>query len=84
MTSLTSADEASAISPILDADQTPLALHALYHCDDPMAKTLASTQLQRLQKSVNAWKVSDELLHRKVNMESCYFAAQTMRTKIQV
>jgi hypothetical protein len=29
------------------------------------------------------FQVSDELLHRKLNVESCYIAAQTMRTKIQ-
>ena len=27
--------------------------------------------------------MADELLHRKVDVESCYIAAQTMRTKIQ-
>ena len=28
-------------------------------------------------------QLSDELLHRKVDVESCYIAAQTLRTKIQ-
>lgn len=31
---------------------------------------------------VHAWTVADELLHLKRDVESCYFAAQTMRTKI--
>jgi len=47
----------------------------------------------RRSKSINflsmcfqvfAWKIADEMLHQKRNMESCYFAAQTMRTKIQL
>ena len=29
-------------------------------------------------------QISDSLLHQKANLESCYFAAQTLRTKIQV
>lgn len=32
---------------------------------------------------VYAWKVADEMLQQKRDLESCYFAAQTMRTKIQ-
>ena len=28
-------------------------------------------------------QVSDEILHQKPNVESCYIAAQTMRSKIQ-
>lgn len=31
---------------------------------------------------VHAWTTADELLHLKRDIESCYFAAQTMRTKI--
>lgn len=30
-----------------------------------------------------AWKIADEMLQQKKDLESCYFAAQTMRTKIQ-
>jgi transportin-3 len=33
---------------------------------------------------VYAWKVADEMLQQKKDLESCYFAAQTMRTKIQL
>jgi len=68
----------------LDADSAATAVRLLYHCDDPAAKTSASMQLQQLQKSVHAWTVADTLLHRKMDMETCYFAAQTMRAKIQV
>lgn len=30
-----------------------------------------------------AWEISDQLLHRKASLESCYFGAHTIRTKIQ-
>ena len=33
--------------------------------------------------TISILQVADELLHRKVDVESCYIAAQTMRTKIQ-
>jgi transportin-3 len=33
---------------------------------------------------VYSWKVADEMLHQKRDLESCYFAAQTMSTKIQI
>lgn len=31
-----------------------------------------------------AWKIADAMLHEKKDLESCYFAAQTMRTKVQL
>lgn len=30
-----------------------------------------------------AWEISDQLLQLKQDVESCYFAAQTMKMKIQ-
>ncbi|KAG8187901.1 hypothetical protein JTE90_001664 [Oedothorax gibbosus] len=35
------------------------------------------------QAQVYAWKIADELLQQRGDLESCYFAAQTMRTKVQ-
>lgn len=32
---------------------------------------------------VFAWKIADELLARKMDLNSCYLAAQTMRSKLQ-
>jgi len=32
---------------------------------------------------VFAWQISDQLLQLNQDMESCYFAAQTMRTKVR-
>ena len=44
---------------------------------------LISRWLQQYQNSVYAWTVSDQLLQRKLDVETCYFAAQTLRSKIQ-
>ncbi|XP_018572626.1 transportin-3 [Anoplophora glabripennis] len=58
------------------------AVSALYNNPNRTEKERASQWLLELQKSVHAWTVADELLHMKRDVESCYFAAQTMRTKI--
>ncbi|GFW55800.1 transportin-3 [Trichonephila clavipes] len=59
------------------------AIYSLYHNPDPAEKEKASNYLGELQRSVYAWKIADELLQHRGDLESCYFAAQTMRTKIQ-
>ncbi|XP_055932658.1 transportin-3-like [Argiope bruennichi] len=59
------------------------AIYSLYHNPDPVEKEKASNYLGELQGSVFAWKIADELLQHRGDLESCYFAAQTMRTKIQ-
>ena len=59
------------------------AVSSMYHDPDPKVKEAASKWLNQLQKSVYAWTISDQLLQRKVDVETCYFAAQTMRSKIQ-
>ncbi|PNF38379.1 Transportin-3 [Cryptotermes secundus] len=69
-------------SPPLDAVYQ--AVFTLYHNPDPTEKEKASLWLGELQRSVYSWKVADEMLHQKRDLESCYFAAQTMRTKIQL
>ena len=43
----------------------------------------ADNWLQAMQKSTAAWTLCDQVLHRKYSTESCYMAAQTLRTKIQ-
>ena len=45
----------------------------------------AISEVDYIQKWIlhENFQVSDELLHRKLSVESCYIAAQTMRTKIQ-
>ncbi|ESO89343.1 hypothetical protein LOTGIDRAFT_177445 [Lottia gigantea] len=59
------------------------ALQALYNNPDTTGKEKASVWLGELQKSVFAWQIADQLLRCNKSLESCYFAAQTMRTKIQ-
>ncbi|TWW64393.1 Transportin-3 Importin-12 [Takifugu flavidus] len=59
------------------------AIQALYHDPDPAGKERASVWLGELQRSMYAWEVSDQLLQLKQDVESCYFAAQTMKMKIQ-
>uniref|UniRef100_A0A6P7FJC4 Transportin-3 isoform X1 n=1 Tax=Diabrotica virgifera virgifera TaxID=50390 RepID=A0A6P7FJC4_DIAVI len=65
-----------------DLDLVISAVSALYNNPNSSEKERASKWLLELQKSVHAWTVADELLHLKRDLESCYFAAQTMRTKI--
>ncbi|EPY81107.1 transportin-3 isoform 2 [Camelus ferus] len=59
------------------------AVQALYHDPDPSGKERASFWLGELQRSVHAWEISDQLLQIRQDVESCYFAAQTMKMKIQ-
>jgi len=59
------------------------AITSLYNSPDCTEKADASRWLNEYQKSVYAWTISDQLLQQKLNMESCYFAAQTLRSKIQ-
>lgn len=65
-----------------DIELVYLAVTSLYHNPNPSEKERASQWLGNLQKSVYAWTTADELLRHKRDLESCYFAAQTMRTKI--
>ncbi|XP_036004695.1 transportin-3 isoform X1 [Fundulus heteroclitus] len=59
------------------------AVQVLYHDPDPAGKERASLWLGELQRSMFAWEISDQLLQLKQDVESCYFAAQTMKMKIQ-
>ena len=59
------------------------AIKSLYHDPVPKRKEEASKWLNQLQRSVYAWTISDQLLQRQLDVETCYFAAQTMRSKIQ-
>lgn len=58
-------------------------VYALYNNPDNAEKEKASKWLDLLQKSVYSWSIADELLSQKRDLHSCYFAAQTMRNKIQ-
>ncbi|EFN54933.1 hypothetical protein CHLNCDRAFT_134668 [Chlorella variabilis] len=59
------------------------ALQALYH-GDPAVKDQANKWLEAFQQSAEAWQVSNDILHAPgAGMEAHYFAAQTLRTKVQ-
>jgi len=59
------------------------AINSLYKSPDVNLKEEASKWLQQYQNSVYAWTISDQLLQQKFDIETCYFAAQTLRSKIQ-
>eukprot|EP00899_Mesostigma_viride_P019634 jgi/Mesvir1/27672/Mv07393-RA.2 len=60
------------------------AVHALYHHEDAEVRRNANTWLEEFQRTVESWQVVDGLLHdSSVPEEVHYFAAQTLRTKIQ-
>ncbi|KAK7861760.1 hypothetical protein R5R35_010783 [Gryllus longicercus] len=71
----------------MDAPPTLTAVHeavyTLYHDPDTSKKEMASQWLHNFQKSVYAWKIANEVLYEKRSVESCYFASQTIRSKIQ-
>jgi transportin-3 len=58
-------------------------VYALYNNPDSTEKEKASKWLEQFQKSIHSWKIANQLLQDKYDMHSCYFAAQTMRSKIQ-
>ncbi|XP_063822834.1 transportin-3 [Ostrinia nubilalis] len=59
------------------------AISALYDNPDASEKEKASLWLGDVQKSIHSWKIADDLLHQKKDIQSTYFAAQTMRSKVQ-
>ncbi|XP_021198005.2 transportin-3 [Helicoverpa armigera] len=59
------------------------AISALYDNPNASEKEKASLWLGDMQKSIHSWKIADELLQQKKDINSCYFAAQTMRSKVQ-
>lgn len=58
-------------------------IKTLYHDSNCESKENASKWLNKLQTSVFAWKIADDLLMSRADVETCYFAAQTLRTKLQ-
>ncbi|CAK1600531.1 unnamed protein product [Parnassius mnemosyne] len=59
------------------------AISALYDNPNATEKEKASIWLGEVQKSIHSWKIADQLLQQKKDEQSCYFAAQTMRSKVQ-
>lgn len=65
-----------------DLDKVHSLIVAMYSQEE-QSKAAASEMLESFQKSIYAWKVADELLIKKPDYESCYFAAQTLKMKTQ-
>ncbi|XP_008555701.1 transportin-3 [Microplitis demolitor] len=59
------------------------AIYSMHKSSNSTEQHRASLWLQDLQKTVYAWKISDRILQEKKDLDSCFFAAQTMRAKIQ-
>ncbi|CAH2077182.1 unnamed protein product, partial [Iphiclides podalirius] len=59
------------------------AISALYDNPNANEKEKASIWLGDVQKSIHSWKIADQILQEKKDEQSCYFAAQTMRSKVQ-
>ncbi|XP_068141625.1 transportin-3 [Drosophila tropicalis] len=59
------------------------AINALFQGNNPKEQEKANKWLQDFQKSIYSWTIADELLHQKRDLHANYFAAQTMRNKIQ-
>lgn len=59
------------------------ALEALYHSPDPATKRQADEWLTTFQQQPQAWPVSDQILTNANSPDVRFFAAQTMRTKVQ-
>ncbi|CAI5959333.1 unnamed protein product [Closterium sp. NIES-65] len=58
-------------------------LEALYQTTDRSTRREASKWLEAFQQSMDAWQISDRLLHdESSSMEVRYFCAQTLRTKL--
>ncbi|CAG2168202.1 unnamed protein product [Oppiella nova] len=55
------------------------------YCNEPNgeSKEMSSKSLELIQQSIYGWKIADQLLLNNADISSCYFAAQTLRTKIQ-
>eukprot|EP00795_Rhopilema_esculentum_P005455 gene5455-631_t len=64
-------------------EEVQAAINALYKGADVTKKDEASRWLEHFQHSVHAWELSSQLLHLNPDTETSYFAAQTMRSKIQ-
>eukprot|EP00898_Chlorokybus_atmophyticus_P004078 jgi/Chlat1/4671/Chrsp3S05637 len=79
-----SADGGSSVTAAQTAATLLQALQALYHHPDEGVKKAADRWLEEFQHSVEAWQVTDGLLHDdSIAMEVQYFCAQTLCTKVQ-
>ena len=62
---------------VIQASQT------FYGTQDKEQRRLAEEWLDNFKKSTHAWYITDQILHTVKNEQVLFFAAQTIRTKIQ-
>lgn len=73
---------AAALGSSCNLESVLQAVNKLYHEPNTNDKEKASRWLQDFQRSIFAWETADQLLQMKHDVESTYFAAQTIRSKI--
>jgi transportin-3 len=54
-----------------------------YTTQDKEQRKKAEEWLESFKKSLNSWYITDQLLHTEKNEQVLFFAAQTIRNKIQ-
>lgn len=54
-----------------------------YNTQDKDQRRVAEDWLNDFKKSINAWTIADQLLHTDNSEQVLFFAAQTIRSKIQ-
>ena len=54
-----------------------------YSTQDNEQRKSAEEWLNNFKKSVHAWYITDQILHTEKNEQVLFFAAQTIRSKIQ-
>lgn len=54
-----------------------------YNTQDQQQRRVAEERLNDFKKSIEAWTVTDQLLHTNTSEQVLFFAAQTIRSKIQ-
>lgn len=74
-------EESFTLTEMPDIDKVHSLIKAMYEQSE--LKDFASKWLAGLQKSIYAWQISDQLLIKRIDFQSCYFAAQTLKTKTQ-
>lgn len=79
--SVANTPDAFSITEMPDLNKVYSLVKAMYEQNE--YKEFASKWLAELQKSIFAWQISDQLLIKRLDFESCYFAAQTLKTKTQ-
>eukprot|EP00040_Diaphanoeca_grandis_P020724 m.110207 g.110207 ORF g.110207 m.110207 type:complete len:978 (+) comp28020_c0_seq1:258-3191(+) len=61
------------------------AVQTLYHSPEGNnEREVAEAWLKGFQESVFAWEIADQCLHQQPNVEVCFFAAQTIKLKVQL